>query len=398
MNNPTKYYLHNVIYNMLYLTLASTVFQTYVLECGMPDHSVNMFLSVMQGVQLTTMLLFSKKLDKLENIIRFTSLMFIPAIPLTLLLIFMSGTLKNSQFNVTVLLYGTALLFYMGFALYSIICYKLPYHIMDIHHYGKHSTRSGIFSGVSLLIFSSLLAFWVKKYNFFRVMKFVYIAVLVLIPIYTLITLSLKKTHSNIDVTSGTKIRKINLFTYKPFYMLAIPNLLRGFCVGIVNLIISIGYNQKVLDANSATLIAIITNTVTFAACLVYPFIATKFGEYRMIPICSIGLTICMPLMFLTGGTSCFLIFYTLLYIFLIIINYAVPVAVTQVADYDIMGQYTSWRLLLNALGVMLSGFLCTPMLNLFGPVITMIITGLCQLVSGLVYYVYMKSNRAKPV
>ena len=56
---------------------------------------------------------------------------------------------------------------------------------------------------------------------------------------------------------------KINLFKYKPFITLILPNVLRGFCIGIVSMAITIGYYTELIDGVSANYVIIITNSLT---------------------------------------------------------------------------------------------------------------------------------------
>ena len=78
MSNEIKYYTHNVFYNFIYLFLSSTVLQTFLLECGFAENTVNVYFSVMQIVQLSIMLIFSQKLDRVKNIIGATAITYLP--------------------------------------------------------------------------------------------------------------------------------------------------------------------------------------------------------------------------------------------------------------------------------------------------------------------------------
>ena len=112
-----------------------------------------------------------------------------------------------------------------------------------------------------------------------------------------------------------------------------------------------------------------------------------------MIPLFSGGIALFLILMFVVKGTTAFLVMYAGMYFCLNIVNYAIPVAVTQIVDYKVMGQYTSWRMLLNAGGIVIAGFVCIPLLEAVGATATMAITGGAMLAAGLVYYIYMKKN-----
>ena len=95
-------------------------------------------------------------------------------------------------------------------------------------------------------------------------------------------------------------------------------------------------------------------------------------------------------------STVAFLAFYGIAWFMVVFINYAVPVAVTKIADYDTMGRYSAGRMLINNAGNMLAGFLCVPLFQLIGVQLTMFIFAGLQLVSGSCYYIYMKKNNIR--
>jgi hypothetical protein len=64
---------------------------------------------------------------------------------------------------------------------------------------------------------------------------------------------------------------------------------------------------------------------------------------------------------------------------------------VTKIADYDIIGQYSAGRMLLNTLGTSIAGFVCIWLFDRIGVVATMAMSGGLQLFSGVGYYVYLK-------
>ena len=92
-------------------------------------------------------------------------------------------------------------------------------------------------------------------------------------------------------------------------------------------------------------------------------------------------------------NTAAFISFFGLAYFFLHLINTAVPIVVVQIVDYNIIGQYSGWRMLLHTLGVSISGFVCIPLFNLIGVFTTIVLSGMTQLVSGIAYYLYLTKN-----
>ena len=111
MSNEIKYYTHNVFYNFIYLFLSSTVLQTFLLECGFAENTVNVYFSVMQIVQLSIMLIFSQKLDRVKNIIGATAITYLPAIPFIIYLICMNKLGQNEKTTALLFVYILSFIF-----------------------------------------------------------------------------------------------------------------------------------------------------------------------------------------------------------------------------------------------------------------------------------------------
>jgi hypothetical protein len=154
---------------------------------------------------------------------------------------------------------------------------------------------------------------------------------------------------------------------------------------------VTIGYYHKCIDSFSASVIVVITNAMTILGCLVYSKISGVIKDRRILLFSSIAVFIFMPLMVLRGKTIDYLVFYTIVYFFITIINYAVPVTVTKIADYDIIGQYSAGRMLLNTLGTSIAGLVCVWLFERIGVLVTITLSGGLQLLSGVGYYVYLK-------
>jgi hypothetical protein len=255
--------------------------------------------------------------------------------------------------------------------------------------YGKIIAFSGIVVGIVSTLITLLLSFTQKNFGYFEVMKIAYIFVLLLIFAYVAVTNSFKSVYDEKKQADGKA--KISILKYKPFTYLMIPNAIRGFCLGIVSIAVTIGYYHKCLDSFSASIIVIITNATTIVGCLVYSRISGRVKDRRIILITSIAVALFMPLMVLRARTLDFLIFYTVVNFFITIINYAVPVTVTKIADYDVIGQYSAGRMLLNTLGTSIAGIVCVPLFELMGVLATVTLAGCLQLLSGLGYYLYLK-------
>ena len=389
--NFKKYYTHGVFNGLITLLFVGSMLQTVLLESGYSENTVNIYTSIMQIVQILTIIIFSKQADKLADVKSTYAKSYILQIPIvifTVLFCFLKGH------NILLVLFIIASLgFNIALGIHNILSYKMPYRIMPISLYGKAASLSGMFGGAASLLVSFILLFLQKKFSFFSVMSITYIISFILPLLCSKTINSLEEKEFEGNHTNSQSGKKLNYFKYKPFSLLILPNLARGFCLGIITMAVTIGYYTKHIDSSSASYLIIITNAINISSPLVYSYISGKIPERIILLISSISVFIFMPLMLLGNNTVIFLTFYGIAYFFVNMINYAVPVSVVKIADYEIMGQYSAGRMLLNTLGTSIAGFACIPMFKLFGPLISIGISAALQLFSGLSYYLYMKKN-----
>lgn len=393
--NIGKFHLHNIFLNLLVLFINGAIFQTFLLECGIREESVNIYCSIMQIVQMLVMFAFSAKIDKINNVIRACGILCLPALPLVLLLVVMSFSSDAFGSGTLILLYTMGVVFTLFYSVVQILDLKLPYCIMNMEEYGRTMAISGFLMGISTTLISAVLSMVQQGCGYFPAMQGVYVLSFIIVMAYMFFTITMKNISEKHSPERKSGNLKINLFRYKPFYILAFPNLFRGFCLGTVNLITTIGYYTDRLNASSASICIVLTNVIMMIGCLSYPVISKRITEGKMILISSIGAFASLTMMFVYHNTVWFLTFYLISYFFIVIINYAVPVEVTQIVDYDVMGQYSAWRLLINALGIAASGFACTFLIDSFSPVGAMMLSGGLQLFSGVMYYWCSKTMKS---
>ena len=284
-------------------------------------------------------------------------------------------------------MYLTGIISNISFGLNNVLAYKFPYHVIDMKDYGKIVAYSGIIVGIISTLITLLLSFAQKNFGYFDVMKIAYIFVLILICAYLAVTNSFKSVYDEKKQADGKA--KISILKYKPFTYLVIPNILRGFSLGMINTVVTVGYYIELIDSYSASILIVITNVGNVLGSFVYSRVTNRINEKNILLTTSIAFSVLMPLI-VAGNTFTFLLFYAFAYFVVIIINYSIPVAVTRICDYRVMGQYSAGRMLINTLGTSLAGFLCIPMINLFGALVTMTMAGLFQLIAGIGYYIYI--------
>lgn len=393
VGNKRKYYISSILEQGMLAFASGAVLQTVLLEMGLSSETTNQFTAIQTGIQVGAILVFSVWSDRVRNLIKgygLNAFLFLPF----LVFLFVS-CYNHSNWNIFLfLLFATAVIYNIGYGISGILSLKMPYQIMDMHDYGKVAGLTGVVVGIASLALSAVLTWLQSSFDFFPLMRAAFLLAIITAVIRIIVILSMKPAH-HLEIPKGP-VKKFHLLKYKPFSFFIIPNLLRGLSGGLIGMTVSIGYYTGQLSSQSATLLAVITSLVTILGCGIYALLAGKVTERCILLISSIGVFIFMPLITFFSSTAAFLVFYGIAWFMVVFINYAVPVAVTKIADYDTMGRYSAGRMLLNNAGGMIAGFVCVPLFRLIGVQITMYLFAGMQLISGICYYIYMKKNHIR--
>lgn len=393
MGNKAKYYIGSVLEQLMLVFASGAVLQTVLLEMGLSPETTNQFTGIQTGVQVAAITIFSIWSDRVRNLIRsygLSSLLYLPL--LVFLFLACSDAISDRLF--LSLLYFAAIIYNIAYGIAGILGLKMPYQIFDMKEYGRVTGVVGVVVGITALLLSGALTWLQTSFPYLRIIQ-VGLGVAIIVTLIRVFMLcSLKPIHS-FEIKKGP-VRKFSFLKYKPFSFFIVPNLLRGLSGGLLGMAVSIGYYTGQLDSQSATILAVITSLVTVLGCGVYALLAGRVKERTILLLSSIGVFVFMPLITVFSSTKSFLVFYGAAWFMVVFINYAVPVAVTKIADYDTMGRYSAGRMLINNAGNMLAGFACIPMFRLVGVQITMYLFAGMQLISGICYYIYMKKNNIR--
>ena len=389
MLNEIKFYVRGGLQTLIALGLGGTLLQTFLIENGFAEENVTVLLSVLQVIQIATIFFFSAIADKLKGYKNMMAIAGFAIIPLNLYFILLSFSPGNTGGVFWFLALGAIYNIYLG--VNNILSYKLPYTIMDMSRYGIYNSVSGIVSGVLGLGAAALISFLQARFDFFAIMRVFYIVTVIFTLLMTAATFSLKESTEKLELGGG-EVKKSNVLKYKPFLVLIIPNVLRGFCTGIIDMITAIGYFIGRLDKESAAILMTVVSLTAIVASLVYSLIARKIREKYILLGSSILVVVFMALMILIKGTAAFITFYALAYFFIYLVSISVPVSIARTIHYDIIGQYSGGRMLLHTLGITIAGFVCIPMIKLLGAELSLIISGCMQLISGFCYYLFLNN------
>ncbi len=376
------------------MLVVGTVIQTFMLEYGISEEKVALFTSVMQIAQVISIICASAFADKFKNIIKITAwVQFLPVILSCLLLFFSikTGIAPDLTFRI---IFAVSIIANIFIGLDSVFGYKLPYHIFDIADYGTVTNISGVLNGILGASFSSILVYFTARYSYFSSMRAFFFAGIIFFTGAFASALSYKQVPFS---HSDTKKIKTNILKYKPFTVFIIPNLLRGLCYGVSTVPTVIGYHYGIIDSSTASIIVLLTQISGITGCFIYSQISrrSKGKDGIVLLLSSIGTAIFLPLMLVGRSPVVFLISYFLMSFAITFVNYAVPIIVVNIVDYNYAGQYSAWRMMLHTLGSAIGSGVIIRILNALGGIPALIIAGGCQLISGIVYYVYLKKLRS---
>ncbi|MBQ4120133.1 MAG: hypothetical protein IJD45_07075 [Clostridia bacterium] len=391
IRNIVLYYIGQAAYGCVSIMAMGTIFQSFMIECGISEAKVSICVSVIQIVQTLTMLLMSKFAENIKKIFLSVAIcLFAQVLPLGAMLFICinDGVSIGIKY---VLLFATGLILSFFVGIYSVLSYKQPYHIMKITDYGKVTALAGVISGVLCTLVSAVISFALNGSPYFSTM----ISVCVFGILLAVVSGAVNFGYVKLDVNQSQKsTKKINIFRYKPFYKLLIPNISRGISMGIFNLTAVIGYHCGILDTATAALLVTISQIAAIISCLTYAYFASRRKNGIICLVSSVVLVMVLPLMTIGQSSLMFKLFYFFGFFFINHITNAVPVIVAENVDYNCIGQYTAWRMALFTGGIAIGGALVPLLLKFVGGTLTLLICGIIMLPCGIGYYSFERQCR----
>lgn len=391
MKNNTKYYLQQTVSNIVVMLVTNSMIQAFLLQSGISEEKVALYLTTMHIVNAAITFLLTFFIDKIKNILRVYSYLAFSQVALYAALIYLcfnQGLPSGFKFF-AVLAAGCISNIMMG--INTVLGYKVPYHIIDINDYGAVSGKCGIIVGVAGTAMSLIVSFFQARFDYFITMFAFLILGSVLMVVSFIIIKSYKPVSAELTTRRTKNKANINILKYKPFYVLLLPNFLRAYCEGILFAAMTIGTLLGKTDASSGAVLTTITQTAQLLGCVIFTICITRIRVGKIMLISSIAMFILSPFVYISGSTL-FYIIYFFVYIFDIFVQYAVPVAVTKIVDYNAIGQYTTFRMLTHTLGMIVANATVVPLSRALGGPLLMLVATAGMLIMGIVYYLYMKN------
>ena len=378
------------------------IIQTFLSAYGVSLQNIGMFTAASSVSQVVVMLFCSGMVDRIRDIKRACALFHLPMILFFLALIplcVIKG-LSPGQVFWMVLVLGVVQNLFVGFR--SIVEYKLPYLIIPMEQYPRLISVDGVISGLTGILASAALSFFLARLPYFQVMAVVFGLCILFFVGCWLLSERLKVLHQPEEQRiappspvgpEGRPLSLTDILKMKSFYLLILPNLMRGCSMGIMGVVTVIGINDLALSESQAAYIATAVTAGTILGGLIYALFSRRLTSRCLCMAGSVIMLLSTPLM-LAGGS--YLFFLTMLVVAMVgqlIVNYAIPVMVTEFVPYEVMGRYTSWRLALTTIGTAFANMVVGMAVGKIPSVLLLTAAGVLQMAASLAYFYYSRAH-----
>lgn len=317
--------------------------QLFLADKGLSTVQIGTFATIVQMSTLLGTMLFSKVVDKSGDPRRFTCLVLLGQMMLSLCYLL----LVKTSFTPKVILWvtsGIAAMVTGLAALKGILDYKMPYQVIPLERYGDAVFLNSAVNGVTGIgisfCFSQIIAVQLGGSPYLWCM--VLASVLLLISCFCCHSMKpLEESGSVIRKNYMSTKQLLEMFRSPKFRAIILPTLLRGITFGITGSMVLIMLNLGYTDAEASKL-PIITACGCLLAAGIHHFLSHKFS---MPSIGTVGSILLLSVLFLPrGNTWLFYFLYLLVYTGQMLIDCTIPIMVIHIVDPQIAGAYNAWR------------------------------------------------------
>ena len=407
MSNPAKYYLRNALYAITLMCFNGAIIQTFLSACGVSLKDIGMFTAASSVSQVVVMLFCSGIVDRIRDVKRACALFHLPMALFFLALIPLCvvQSLSPKQVFWLVLILGIVQNLFVGFR--NILEYKLPYLIIPMEQYPRLVSVDGVISGFIGILASAAISFFLARLPYFQVMAVVFALCILFFVLCWILSGHLQVLHQpeeqriappSPSVLKGRPLTLKDILKMKSFYLLILPNFIRGCSMGIMGVVAVIGINDLALSEARSAYIATAVTTGTILGGLIYALLSRRFTSRCMCMVGSVTMLLSTPLMLVGGSYPFFLAMLIVATVGQLIVGYAVPVMVTEFVPYEVMGRYTSWRLAVTTIGTAFANMVVGVAVGKVSSMLLLTAAGVLQMASGIAYFAYSRFHtRGEP-
>ncbi len=395
LNNYSKLYLRDSLLSVAMMFYSGNYIIMFLVASGVSNAGIGIFNSIGSFVSLGSMFLCGLIGDKLKDIRKAITISFASLSVFYLVMIYFSIVHcgPNVVLITTILIHAITSFVY-GFR--NVLEYKLVYLITDIRRYARVTAVTGLVTGIVGVAAGFVISLIIDNLPYYPVMTGFFILGLLLIVIICLINQSfvVQREHYDEDAPKAVKASKdkengfLGVLKSRHFYVLAIPNLIRGISTGLLGLVLVIGIQDLAMNATDSSILNTVGMASTFAGSLIYSFLSDKVSSRKLCLVSALIVMITIPFS-IVGGKLWFYILYFLGISARYIVDGTIPVMVTQIVPYEQMGAYTSLRMMLMTGGSSLASLVGGLLIGNISSFLLFTIAAGMLLICVVVYYLY---------
>ena len=381
-----------VLRTLCLLCATGTLFQTFLSSVGFTEKQIYLNATLVQAVNVGTILLFSHFADTRRPHIRSAFVLIPNGILFLAYLPFCFGNGTGSF----LLLTTVSLLQSVCTALNTVCEYKLPYLLYRPSDYASVQAVIGVLGAAATFGVGELLHYLEARVPYDRLMLYIFpIAALffTLAGALTLFYSVLSKKPEMEDKISKKErpTRAIDIFRHPIFYLLLPANLLRGFASGVVTVLATVAIALG-FGADLTTRMVSLSAVANLVGCLLFGLASRRLSPRVSIltgSLCFLLLPLCLG-----GSPLLFLLAYTVVFFGRSIVDVAVPTLLICAVDEEIAGPYNAWRMILHNGGTLLA----TAVASFLSPEALLITALACSLLSGISFFALPLLRRSSPL
>jgi len=359
------------------LLSTGTLLQTLLVTLGFTTKLIYIHSTVIQAVNVVSLLLFAKKTSA-HNLIKRYALTGLPSG--ILLLCYLPFCFHSSaSMKAFVLLLLIAVFQTIVSAIRTGYDYTLPYLLYPAEDFGTITVISGLLSSILSFIIGYALSVLTQSVPYVILMAgtFGISALLEFAGIW--LSLKLKSILPPGVCQENTVEKKssiVETIKHPVFLRLIIPNTFRGFASGTTGVLAALAFDLG-FDETVTTAMVSVSSIAALVSCTIFGFLLKKVSVRYLVFMGSIGFLV-LPFIFLKNEIV-FLFIYAVVLFAKTWVDYGVPTLLRFAVPIEIAGPYNVLRMLLQRGGSLAATFVASfvpPQVLILLAVVTSVISG----------------------
>ena len=358
---PSNYFLlwlRDGLYCLAATLSSASVLQAFFLKMGMESGTVSYYAAFTQTMFLVFSLLFAGAADRCRRTQRTATLLFF-ANAFSLLLQMTLCLMPRSSAAFCIAAFTVGAFVNVSNTVRVVYEYKMICEVVPTEKYPVYSSVSGIVNGVAGIVPGILLPLFYARFDYTSVTLAVFgasgvfcMAAGVLNGCLKLLPGKEERIPEDARTVRSSSVRTV--LSRPDFRRLALPNFLRGFGAGVVAILPLLAMRDTGLLEEQSALISGVMNAAVFVSCGLYGFLRQKGVRATALGLAGSCLFFLLCAAFL-GTPALFLVVLFFAYFGYNMTCYAIPDAVYQQVEENVISTYHTWRMALTTLGTVLS-------------------------------------------